>query len=142
MSVSLSTRGYYGSGSNAAAPTITIVSPTPNTPAGDPGGFSDDPSEAADTFIVLDVDATAGLAYACVVCRYPGSSIERVVYAAGDFRGEFAEHSFSEASPGGGLRLHCKPSGGWPDSGALYDITFDVDAVGGDASAVTTSRSA
>lgn len=128
-----------------AAPTLAVVSPTPSTPAGDPGGFDADPATAEQTPIVLDIDSTDTVAYANVVCRFPGRADELAVFArapgvADSFRGDFAARSWSEVI-GSKLRLHVLPSAGWPNSGSLLDITFDVDAVGGDGSNVSTTRS-
>lgn len=120
-------------GGDANAPTITIVSPTPGVPPGQPGGFPADWETARDTPIVVEIaDAAPGLAYACVVARFPGAPHEIVVYRRGAFRAGFATRSWSE-SLGNTLRLHCLPDGWWPVAGPeeLEDITFALDAIDG-----------
>lgn len=123
------------------APTTAVVSPTPATTPGTGGAFSSDLATAQQTPIILDIDSPELVAYACVVVRYPSQTNELVVYARGAFRGEFAARSWAETI-GTKLRLHVLPSVAWPESGALADIVFDVDAVGGDGTNVSSTRSA
>jgi len=132
--------GEAPSGGSFTAPTITVISPDPDVDAGDPGGFDADLATAQATPIVLEIDSVDSVSYACVVCRYPGARNEIVVYAGGAFRGEFAASSWAEVD-GTILRLHALPDGGWPDSASPDDITFDIDAIGGDGSELTTTRS-
>lgn len=118
-----------GGGGDATAPTITIISPTPGTAPGDPGGFSLDWSVARMTPIVLEItDAAPGNRYQAIVCRYPGNPNELVVYRRGAFRGEWAALS-SEAAITNGKRLTILPATGWPSSDALNDVVFEVDAI-------------
>jgi hypothetical protein len=126
-------------GGGGDPPTISIVSPTPGVAAGDPGGFPADFDEAIRTPIVIEIDAPDGVALACVVVRFKDEiDKERVVYRRGAFRRGFAAQSFAEID-GDVLRLHCIPDTVWPASSAnvLDDISFDVDSVGGDGSALS-----
>lgn len=118
-----------GSVADVTPPTITLVSPAA------PGGFPVDYATAKDTEIVLDItDLAPGNRYICLVARLgggtapPASIAEEVVYRRGAFRGAYLALSFSEAIANG-IRLHCRRVGGWPGSGTVGDVTFELDAL-------------
>lgn len=118
-----------GGGGDVTPPTITIVSPTPGTAPGSPGGFSADWATARMTPIVLQVtDLAPGNRYQAVVVRYANSVDEFTVYRRGTFRGAFAALSF-ETAIANGKELSVLPVGGWPSSDALNDVTFEIDAL-------------
>lgn len=114
----------------AAAPAITVVSPTPGVAPGQPGGLPADWSSARFTPVVLDIDGD-GLAFACVVARYPDDNAERVVYRRGLIRAGFTAESDVEQVTATKLRLTVLPDEGWPSLRALTAIEFDVDAIAG-----------
>jgi hypothetical protein len=125
--------GFTDGINSIQAPTISVVSPTPSTVAGDPGGFPSDFETARTTPIVLDIDAPSGISLAVVTARYKGeTTVERCVYRRGSFRRGFAAGSWSEVI-GDVLRLHVVPDDGWPSSNVLDDVSFDIDATGGGA---------
>lgn len=127
------------SGGAGDPPAISIVSPTPGVAPGDPGGFPADFESAIHTPIVIEVSAAGGLALVVVVVRFKDETqIERCIYRRGAFRRGFAAASFEEID-GDILRLHVIPDSSWPASTAnvLDDVSFDVDAVGGDTSALS-----
>lgn len=110
-------------------PSIAIISPTPSTAPGSPGGFSSDWATARITPIILEVtDLTPGIQYLALVCRYAGATDELVVYRRGTLRGSFVGTS-SVSVITNGLRLSVLPQGGWPSSDALNDVTFEIDAL-------------
>lgn len=137
MSLGLGTRGYLGGGGAATAPTITIVSPTPDVVPGSPGGFPADWATARVTPIVIDIDGDE-LTFAEVVAHFPGDDglLERSLYRRGAFRDGFTVVSSSEQVTSTKLRLTVLPDAGWPSFAALASLKFDVDAVAGGALSV------
>lgn len=109
------------------AASVTVIGPTPGATPGTPGAFSADWKVARETPIVIEITGTV---YELVAVQYPGQLDETVVYRDGAFRGSYAARS-TETAISGGIRLSILPSGGWPSSDALNDITFIVDPVEG-----------
>lgn len=113
------------------APTVAIVSPTPNVAPGEPGGFPVDEAAARTTPIVIEVFAPDGIQLAAIVVRYRSElDAERTVYRRGAFRRGFATGSFREQTGPTTWRFHCIPDGSWREVGPQA-MVFDVDVAGG-----------
>lgn len=109
---------------NSAAPTITVLSPTPGIAPGQPGGFPSNPRLAAVTPVVVRIsDLDPGVQYICLVIVVNG--VEEVVYRRGQFRGAYAAGSTQVVSATE-VTLTIVRAGGWPSAAQL---TFRVDAV-------------
>lgn len=126
--------GFSDGISSFAAPTITVISPTPGVAPGQPGGFAASWATARVTPIVIEVDG-ASLALACVVARYPSDDgeLERVVYRRGRLRPGFELGSAAQQVTATKLRLTILPDRGWPTFSAVAAIELDVDAIAGAA---------
>lgn len=130
MTVALITEGLIGgSVADTTAPSIVVVSPTPDTNPGDPGGFPADYGTAKDTEVVVQVtDASPGLQYVAVSVVFTGGVAE-IVYRGGSFMGGYVQNSYQLPISSGG-ELHLKRTGGWPGvAGLVSGMTFYVDAI-------------
>ncbi len=122
--------GGGAGGVNTDAPTVTAVSPQPETGPGEVGGFPRGRHSAANTPIVIELeDADPGLEYVCVNLRvYQDDEtygIEQLVYRDGEFKNPFRVSSQSGTND---LTLSIKREDGW--LGKFLELT--IDAIDGD----------
>ena len=128
-------RGYFMSqlgataGGDESPPVISNMTPTPETPPGDPGGFPGDWAAARSTPLEFDlVDEAPGLRMVTLHVRFvlPGDEDEPTftVYRDGEFQEGFASSEVT-AIPGG-LHFVIRCDDGWPPGAT---VEFDVDAV-------------
>lgn len=130
--VDLSTKGLISAGGgDLIAPVITIISPTPDTPPGEPGGFPSDFGTAKDIPIVLRVtDVSPGNQYICIVAIFEDDTQE-IVFRRGAFHNAYVTYSTSTDITDG-LELSVRRVGGWPSGLNRFTvgtIRFEIDAI-------------
>ncbi len=111
-------------GGDEDPPIITVISPTPGVPPGEPGGFSADPAVARVTPIVLEIVDDA-IAYAAVFARFDGANARTPVFRRGAFEPGYSLFSSLEIVDAETMRLHVRADNGWRST----VIAFDCDAV-------------
>lgn len=126
--------GLYlgGAVADTTDPTITVISPTPGVPPGDPGGFPADYVTAKDTPVIVELDDVSpglGLAYTHVVRVMPGGD-EHTIYRGGAFKFPYDADS-TAVYDGSKLTLSIRYNGGWPAGTTELDldlVTIDLGA--------------
>lgn len=139
----MSAAGGPGGGTDATPPTVTAVSPTPNTTPGAVGGMPSAYGDARQTPIVIrieDVDGAADLALVQVTASFLDNSVE-VVYRAGAFGPGYVTGS-TQLPTVNGVTLSIRRTAGWPAAALLsapLAVTLLVDAVDGGGNAVSVT---